>query len=234
MKPIKIWSQLFKFTLEPACWRVLSMNQDHDYAILGGANRVKVGRYLALLSASVSSAVVFLLLTLIDVARQFGLPANLPPEVLSLLGAGSVFAALYWLLNRYAWRWVGISRWLKVPNIRGEWVCHGETINEDGTVRYVWHGTVTITQSWEKLRVRLKTAQSGSNSISAAIVRDDIDGCVLLYHYENDPKIGQPELRAHRGFAEITFAKDMKSADGEYFNGHGRNTFGRMRLKRAH
>ena len=79
----------------------------------------------------------------------------------------------------------------------------------------------------------MKTSQSGSNSISAALVWDDIDGYVLLYHYQNDPKLGETELRAHRGFAEITFHKDLRSGEGEYFNGHGRNTFGRMRLTKA-
>lgn len=209
------------------------MNQDHEYAVLGGVNRAKVGRYLALASASVSGGIVFLLLALVDVAHRFGLPTNLRPEVLSMVGAGSVFGVLYWLLNRYAWRWAGIAQWLKVPNLRGEWRCHGETLNADGTVKYSWHGTLTITQSWDRLRVRLKTAQSGSNSISAALVRDDIEGCVLLYHYQNDPKIGEPELHAHRGFAEITFAKDLTTAQGDYFNGHGRNTFGRMRFTKV-
>ena len=56
---------------------------------------------------------------------------------------------------------------------------------------------------------------------------------MLLYHYQNDPKIGEPDLRAHRGFAEITFAKDLKSAEGEYFNGRGRNTSGRMRFTKV-
>lgn len=210
------------------------MNQEHEYAVLGGVNRAKVGRYLALASASVSGGIVFLLLALMDVAHRFGLPASLRPEVLSMAGAGTVFGVLYWLLNRYAWRWAGIAQWLKVPNLRGEWRCHGETINPtDGTVKFTWQGQLTITQSWDKLRVRLKTAQSGSNSISAALVPDDIEGGVLLYHYQNDPKIGEPELRAHRGFAEITFTKDFKSAQGEYFNGHGRNTFGRMRLTKV-
>ncbi len=209
------------------------MNQAHEYAVLGGVNRANIGRILALGSASISGGIVFLLLALFDIAHRFGLPTDLRPEVVSMVSAGSVFAVLYWILNRYAWRWPGIGQWLNVPNLRGEWRCHGETINPDGTVQYTWDGTLTITQSWDRLRVRLKTPQSGSNSISAAMAPDDIEGCVLLYHYQNDPKVGEPELRTHRGFAEIIFDKDFKSAEGEYFNGHGRNTFGRMRLTKV-
>jgi hypothetical protein len=209
------------------------MNQEHEYVLLGGVNRGKVGRYLALASASVSAAIVFVLLTIVDIASRFGIPANLPPDVLSLVGAGSVFGVLYWFFNRYAWRWGVLAQLLKVPNLSGEWVCSGESLNSEGAIQYVWVGSVTITQSWDKLRVRLKTAQSGSNSISAAVVRDEIDGFILLYHYQNDPRIGEPELRSHRGFAEITFSKDLKSGEGDYFNGHGRYTFGRMKLTRA-
>ena len=32
---------------------------------------------------------------------------------------------------------------------------------------------------------------------------------------------------------DLNFARDLKSAEGEYFNGHGRNTFGLMNLRRA-
>jgi hypothetical protein len=122
---------------------------------------------------------------------------------------------------------------LKVPDLSGKWRCIGRTLNADGSTKHDWEGTVTILQSWDKLRVHLKTSHSGSNSITAALLYDEADGYVLLYHYKNDPHIGEPELRSHRGFAELLFAKDRQSAQGEYFNGHGRFTFGTMRLTRT-
>jgi hypothetical protein len=63
------------------------MNQEHEYTLLGGVNRSKVGRYIALLSATTSAVIVFLLLTVVDFAKRLGIPANVPPSVLSLLGA---------------------------------------------------------------------------------------------------------------------------------------------------
>ena len=114
----------------------------------------------------------------------------------------------------------------------GDWICKGQTLNPDGTPSYDWDGTITIIQSWDKLRVRLKTTQSGSNSITAALIWDEADGYRLLYNYRNDPKIGEADLKSHLGFAELTFDKDRTSADGEYFNGHGRFTFGTMHLVR--
>jgi hypothetical protein len=111
------------------------MNQEHEYTLLGGVNRSKVGQYIALLSATTSAVIVFLLLTVVDFAKRLGIPANVPPSVLSLLGAGSVFAVLYWIFNRYAWRWAPLGPLLKIANLSGDWECDGRTINPNGTAR---------------------------------------------------------------------------------------------------
>lgn len=205
---------------------------EHEYTVLGGVKRAIVGRYLSAIAAAVSAGVVLILLWSVDIAAKFGVHASLPPSVLSLVGAGAVFTILYWILDRYAWRWSVVAKLLKVPDISGEWACQGETIKTDSVPGYIWQARITIVQSWDKIRVRLKTEQSGSNSNSAALVCDEIDGYRLFYSYKNDPKIGELELNGHRGFAEITFSTDLTSGEGEYFNGHGRYTFGKMTLKR--
>jgi hypothetical protein len=205
---------------------------EHEYALLGGMNRAKVGRYLSLVAAVSSAVIVFVLLSAVDLAKRLGLPANLPPTVLSLVSAGAVFTALYRLFDRYVWRWAYLGRLLGVLDLSGDWKCDGQTLNPDGTPSYAWSGTITIIQSWDKLRVRLRTEHSGSNSIAAALNWDEADGCRLLYNYRNEPRIGETELKSHTGFADITFSKDGQSAEGEYFNGHGRFTFGTMHLAR--
>lgn len=205
---------------------------DHEYSVLGGLNRARVGRYLSLLSAGVSATIVFALLWSVDIARKFGISQNVPPTLMSLAGAGAVFTVLYWILNQYAWKWSPLRRLLKVPDLSGKWHCSGESLDADGRLTTKWDGKVTIIQSFDKLRVRLVTKESGSNSHSAAIICDEVDGYRLFYNYKNDPNIGEVGLRAHRGFAEITFAKDLKTGKGEYFNGYGRYTFGRMTLER--
>lgn len=205
---------------------------EHEYTVLGGVNRARVGRYLSLIAAAISALVVFVLLWSVDIAQRYGLSANLPPTVLSLVGAGTVFGILYWILDRYAWRWHPISRLLKVPDLSGGWSCKGQSVKTENNPAYEWEAKITIIQSWDRLRVRLKTAQSGSHSTSAAIIYDEADGFRLFYSYKNDPNIGELELKSHRGFAEIVFSKDLRSGDGEYFNGHGRYTFGTMKLQR--
>jgi hypothetical protein len=201
--------------------------QDHEYAVLGGVNRAKIGRYLSLVSSAISAGLVFLLLAAVDLAKTLGLPVNLPPSVLSLVGAGMVFAALYWVLNKYVWRWRGVTLLLKVPDLSGNWECTGESLGP--AERRPWSGQIKIVQTWDKLRIRLKTAESGSSSVAAALSHDSVDGFVLLYQYRNDPKLDAAAgMASHMGCAVVTIANDLKSATAEYFNGGGRSTFGKM------
>lgn len=206
--------------------------RDHEYALLGGVNRAQIGRYLSILSSAVSGVTVFLVLKAVDIAKKLEIPVNLPPTALSLVGAGAVFAVLYLIFNKYIWRLDFVSNLLKVPDLSGTWSCSGTTLSDKGEVTHHWSGLIEICQTWDKIRVRLKTKTSGSYSIAAAITHDETDGFILLYNYKNEPKIGQPELRSHVGCASITFSSCLESGHGEYFNGYGRSNFGTMNLRR--
>jgi hypothetical protein len=195
-------------------------------------NRAIVGRYITLLASAISAAIVFLLLSALDLAHRWGLNVNLTPSLLSLVGAATVFGALYWLFNRFAWRWPILNSAIRVPNLEGEWTCEGQTVNPDGSPGHLWQASITILQSWDKIRLRLKSSQSTSDSIAAAIISDEAEGFRLLYNYRNQPKIGEVGLQGHLGFCQLVFDESLKTAEGEYFNGHGRYTFGAMRLKR--
>lgn len=81
-----------------------------------------------------------------------------------------------------------------------------------------WEAQITILQSWDKVRIRLETEFSTSDSISAAIIYDEIEEYKVLYSYENKPKdLDHSELRTHRGFVELTLHKDNKSASAKYY-----------------
>jgi hypothetical protein len=206
------------------------MPLEHEYALLGGYNRSHVGRWLGAAAALISAAVVFLVLSAVDLAKAWGLNVNLPPTAMSLIGAGAVYAALYWLFDRFAWKVAPLGRFLKVPNLSGKWCCTGtplEPANGDQ-----WTGTVTIVQSWDRLRIHIDTNHSTSDSLAAALQHDAAVGYRLMYHYRNQPKPGEGELAPHHGFAEMTFDTDETGATGDYFNGRGRNTFGMMTWKR--
>tara|TARA_R110002020_G_C16315967_1_gene774286 strand:- start:7069 stop:7695 length:627 start_codon:yes stop_codon:yes gene_type:complete len=206
---------------------------EHEYTLLGGVSRLRIGRYLALVSATVSGFIVFVLLSSVDLAQRLGVAASIPPSVLSFAGAGTVFTALSWILDRYAWRWKVINGLLQIPDLAGSWTCIGTTMATQTSPQFDWKGEIVIVQTWDRIRVRLKTATSSSNSRSAALIKDEADGWRLFYSYQNTPNIDQQHLPAHRGFSEILFDPSLRTGSGEYFNGHGRYTFGTMSLERS-
>ena len=208
------------------------MGPDHEYALLSGINRSKIGRVLGMVAGGISSVIVLGVLALVDLAKSLGVASYVPQLILWPLGAGTVYLGLYWLFNRHLWKISLVNRLLKLPNLAGDWRCEGQTINPDRSLGHPWQGTITITQSWDLIKIRLKTKQSHSRSIAAALIHDEADGYRVMYHYLNTPNIDEPELNVHRGFSELTFASDCQTALGEYFNGQGRFTFGTMKLTR--
>ena len=204
------------------------MALEHEYSLVGGYNRSHVGRWLGRLAAAISAGLVFVLLAVVDLARLLKIDVNLPPMVLSLVGAGAVYAGLYWLFDRAIWKLGPVSRILKAPNLAGTWRVSGLRMEQQPP--QPWSGQITIVQSWDKLRVHLDTQTSCSDSVAAALLHDAAAGYRLMYHYKNQPRMGAAGLAAHHGFAELTFAPDGQTATGEYFNGRGRNTYGTMSL----
>ena len=206
------------------------MALEREYALLGGFNRSSVGRWLGTAAVLISGLVVFLVLSAVDIAKEWGLDVNLPPTFLSLVGAGAVYGVLYWIFDRFTWKFAPLGRLLKVPDLSGVWLCEGVPLESPSAKP--WKGKVTIVQSWDRLRIHLKTDNSSSDSMAAALQHDAAAGYRLMYHYRNQPGTEERELAPHHGFAELTFAPGEKTAVGDYFNGRGRNTFGTMSLKR--
>lgn len=204
--------------------------RDHEYALLGGQNRATIGRWVASLSALISGGLVFLLLSAVDLAEEFGLDANLPPSILSLVGAGTIYAVLYWIFDKHVWKWSHVAKLLKVPNLAGKWDCEGTPLSNDKAT--AWRGTMTIVQSWDKIYVHVSTDNSTSHSVAAALVFDTAEGYRLLYHYRSEPRLALNDMAPHHGFAELLFEACEQTGSGEYFNGRGRNSFGTMKVAR--
>jgi hypothetical protein len=144
----------------------------------------------------------------------------------------TLFALLFFLFDRYAWRWWPIRQVLGLPDLNGKWDCQGQQFDPDGKPTRTWTGTVTIKQTWSRLSVATRTETSRSSSGPASIMKDEGHGFRLLYTYQNEPVPGQPELNPHRGTCELIFDDACSEASGFYFNDHHRQSYGRMNLTR--
>lgn len=203
--------------------------RSHDYSV-EGVSRSSIGRYLGAAAAVIASSATAALVKFVHILTDNGLPDWSQTLIAIPISAGLAYTIVHWAYDRYFWRW--LRRISHVPEIDGKWSVSGETLNDEGTVQYSWTGTITISQSWEKIRVHLETNQSLSNSVSAAMI-SEADGCwMLLYSYRNEPRVGQNVLYSHLGYCEMRFSSDLESATSEYFNAKGRGSFGRMTVTR--
>lgn len=207
------------------------MASNHEYAVIGHS-RATVGRFLGVGAGLASSCLGLLIATAITYAERWGFLHERAFWTLPL--TATVFYSLGHLaFDKWAWRTWLVNFVLDIPDLRGNWDCIGETIDPaTGEVTYNWTAEVTISQSWEKIRIHTKTKQSRSRSVAASIVVEEDVGYILMYSYRNDPRQGEPELKSHFGYAEWHIPSDGSAAEATYFNGGGRHTSGRMKLTR--
>lgn len=203
--------------------------QPHEYSVMG-LDRTSIGRYLGTFAGLMSSCVAMLATIGFNLAQHFGLSDSITGLIIFPVNASVFYFLGHLAFNKWVWRRPIVQSILGVPDLNGEWSCIGQTKDNDGNTIYKWNGTVTITQTWEKIRVYLNTGQSSSRSKSASLVKEPGRGYVLMYSYQNEPKLGEPELRTHVGYCELQLDEDLSSAEGDYFNNRGRVTFGRMKL----
>ena len=202
----------------------------HEYSVVGHS-RSRIGSYIAFVAGAVAGGLTTLAGFVISFLDEIGY-LNMPALLLWPLTGGAVFATLFVLFDRFIWRWPRFRGFVGVPDIAGGWALEGQTYDQNNNPTYQWSGKITITQGYEKITVHLKTAQSESKSISAAIVNEGDHGYRLIYSYRNEPKPGERELKTHIGHCELLFGPDGRTAEGIYFNGLGRITSGRMKLNR--
>ncbi len=194
----------------------------HDYAIFGH-DRAAIGRWLGVISIAVAGG-----------ASQFLAIANnltgMDAFAKATVTTGLVYFVLHYLFNKFAWK----IPFFEIPNLNSTWLLKGQTLNEDGTVKFDWEGEVDIEQTWKTFLLHLRTKNSQSESYTATLSRRPKGGWLLSYSYRNEPGLEQShELASHKGYCEIEFDKRLNVGKASYFNSGGRRTFGIMTLERA-
>lgn len=200
----------------------------HDYSI-DRHPKEKILFFLALAAILVTPVVND---TMSNAATYFG--ANTGWTVpLTAFPVFALFGGIYFAFDRYLWKWGWARKVLLVPDLNGTWVCAGQTTMKDGQNTTIdWSGRVTITQSWSKISIHLKTQHSESKSISASLFHEEGVGYRLLYQYSNNPNAKQLELSKHSGSTELLFAENCSTGEGHYFTDRHRRTVGTLKLER--
>lgn len=195
----------------------------HDYAIFGH-NRSTIGRWLGVASIVLTGAVSSILVWLYQAT-------NIEAFATAVITPALAYFGLHYCFNKFAWK----AAFFNIPNISGMWSVSGQTLNEDGTTRYDWNAKIDIEQTWEKICITLKTAQSSSESYTATLGKKPgtRGGWILHYSYTNNPDSNQfHELNSHKGYCELVFNQRLNEGEAAYFNSNGRRTFGIMALRK--
>ena len=193
----------------------------HDYAI-DSRERVFVVRILFMASALASGIAAALI------------PSDLLPMrwLLPIPSIALVFGVSYWAFDNWLWRWqfLRVMRLISVPDLRGTWT--GTIASSYTDFEKTQSVTVTIEQTWTKMAVRLNAAESRSWSITASVLTNALEGLILTYLFDNEPKaesIGT--MQRFRG-TTVLVNTEPDRLEGHYFTGRGRETHGSMKLCR--
>jgi hypothetical protein len=154
-------------------------------------------------------------------------------SVITAIPVFLVFSAIYFAFDRVLWKVAILRKVLLVPDLNGRWTCTGRTTLQGGQPANLdWNAEITITQSWSRILIHLRTQQSESKSIAASIFHESGVGYRVLYQYTNRPGADQLELRDHSGAAELRFDEACIAGEGYYFTDRHRSTVGTTKLRR--
>ena len=194
----------------------------HDYAI-DSRERVFVVRILFVISALVAGIATALI------------PPDLLPMrwLLPIPSIPLVFGVSYRGFDNWLWRWrfLRVLRLINVPNLRGEWA--GEIASSYTQFEHPLPVTVTIEQTWTKMVVRLKAAESRSWSLTASVLTNAPEGLVLTYLFDNQPEAeANSSMQRFRGTTVLVHVAPDR-LEGDYYTGRGRGTYGSLKLRRG-
>jgi hypothetical protein len=148
----------------------------------------------------------------------------------SVLGFYGIFS---WLFNNHLWKLQFFQKilLLNIPNLNGLWETEG--ITSQNEFEKPIPGKMFIHQTASKISITLETNNSISKSLIAAIIRTDkLNKYELTYNYINNPKADSNlALQIHYGTASFRISPDVKSLDGDYYTGRGRQTYGRVKAR---
>mgnify|MGYP000176613762 CR=1 FL=1 len=199
----------------------------HDYSI-DNHPKEKVLFILALIAITLAPIIQNIAeraVTYLKISAQW---SSAPAVAIPVFG---LFAALYLLFDKVLWKVSWLRKVLLVPDLNGAWKCLGHTILKNGErVDIDWGADVSITQSWSKILIHLRTSQSESKSISASLFHENGVGFRLLFQYDNKPNADELDLKNHSGCSELLFNEAVTEGAGSYYTDRHRTTVGTMSL----
>ena len=143
----------------------------------------------------------------------------------------TVFGLLFWLFNKWLWKWWSWFGLINFPNLNGKW--EGILKSSYDNFKNKLSATLIIKQTATNIKIQGEFNQSESSSSSAHFDWNEFDNRIVLYYfYQNKPNNNQEKLHQHDGAMKLVYNKDKKKLLGNYLNGKDRNTYGEIELEK--
>ncbi|MDD3753537.1 MAG: hypothetical protein PHQ17_03120 [Methanobacterium sp.] len=147
------------------------------------------------------------------------------------------YELFYYLFDNTLWKYCHFIPSMKVPNLNGNWKgTLKSSYNDQGTEdRVQINATMQISQTWQKIEIRLKTDNSKSKTVTAGFFTNNPNAIELSYQYQNEPNANAEinTMHIHKGTGWITLAPDTKSFEGEYYNGRDSKNHGCLKFNKV-
>jgi|SRR3989304_153936 len=183
-------------------------------------DRIRVHIFLFIISTGLALGLAILF-------NQFGIQPYWWIESPSIFG---FYGILFYFFNNYLWRVNYIRRifFIETPDLNGRYKGPLSSSYDDfqtsKTANYEIH------QKWNKILIFSETSTSTSKSLAAAFWLSEVNKKSIVFNYQNTPKADSAQtMNIHNGFADFYF-DSSGTITGEFFNGRGRGTFGKVKL----
>ena len=145
---------------------------------------------------------------------------------------GAIYSLFYWQFDRHVWRVKSLHSLglVKIPDLNGRWA--GSVDSSYGANGSMYPVSLSITQTWSKIAIRLDADNSSSYSQTGVIRNLDLATPELAYIYWNEPKHHAVDsMEAHRGTAILELSGTTLT--GLYYTGRGRREAGAIKVTRV-
>lgn len=193
----------------------------HSYAT-DSNERNTIAIILALLSVFIAWGIhIILLNNNIEIPWWFDAPSPI-----------GIYFILYELFNKFIWKLchIGPVHLVKIPDISGEW--EGEILSSYDNHNRQYDVKVTIEQNWTQMIMKLRTDRSESKTVTSAFDVMQSNEPILSYIYYSTPRgnaVNTMQAHSGTGILKLTLNNEL---DGDYYTGRGRETHGRLNLRR--
>lgn len=127
-------------------------------------------------------------------------------DLLTIILPGVSIGVVYWIYDKWAWKWRWVKKWHKVPDLNGRW---------EATIDSPLKGSrkpvidMTIQQTWNKISIYGKSHHGTETISDSAMVMEKEGGTYLGYSY----RIHHKKEPFYPGFNVLTYKEDKLFGD---------------------